>query len=167
LLPGDEQRVGFLGLRVADPSSLLSKEDHMRCFAVTVGAAALSLVCSTAGAQTIKQGTAPRIQSVQGVDSYKAYCAVCHGEQARGNGPAATALKKAPADLTTISKRHGGKFSSADVEGVITGIDTINSHGTRDMPIWGPVFQALAPNSETVKLRVANLVDYIKSIQTQ
>jgi hypothetical protein len=35
------------------------------------------------------------------------------------------------------------------------------------MPIWGPVFQSLAPDAQVVKLRVANLVDYIKSIQTQ
>jgi mono/diheme cytochrome c family protein len=137
-------------------------------FVVTlIGSAVLSLVCSSAGAQTIKQGTAPRVQSVQGVDTYKAYCAVCHGPEAKGNGPAATALKKAPADLTTIAKRHGGKFSAADVEQVIRGVDTMNSHGSRDMPIWGPVFQSLAPNNETVKLRVANLVDYIRSIQAQ
>ena len=127
----------------------------------------LSLSGVRVDAQTVQRGTAPRIQSVDGVDTYKAYCAVCHGPQAKGNGPAATALKKVPADLTTIAKRNGGKFSPTDVEAVIMGQQVLNSHGSRDMPIWGPVFQALAPDNTFMKLRVSNLVDYLKSIQTQ
>ena len=135
---------------------------------IVCGVASAGLLLSTAaGAQTIKQGTAPRLQSVQGVDSYKTYCSVCHGDQAKGDGPAAAALKKVPADLTTIAKRHGGKFSSADVEGVIDGQNVMMSHGTRDMPIWGPVFKAIATDDSVAKLRVANLIDYIKGIQTQ
>ena len=126
----------------------------------------LSLTGARVDAQTVMQGTAPRIQSVEGVDTYKTYCAVCHGPQAKGNGPAATALKKVPADLTTIAKRNGGKFSAADVEAVIMGQEVMASHGSRDMPIWGPVFNALASDPGFVKLRVSNLVDYLKSIQT-
>jgi len=127
----------------------------------------LSLAGARADAQTVKQGTAPRIQSVEGVDTYKAYCAVCHGPQAKGNGPAATALKKVPADLTTIAKRNSGTFSASDVEAVIMGQQAMASHGSRDMPIWGPVFQSLASDSSFMKLRVSNLVDYLKSIQTK
>ena len=127
----------------------------------------LSLTGARVDAQTVMQGTAPRIQSVEGVDTYKTYCAVCHGPQAKGNGPAATALKKVPADLTTVAKRNGGKFSAADVEAVIMGQEVMASHGSRDMPIWGPVFQSLAPDRSFMKLRVSNLVDYIKSIQAQ
>jgi mono/diheme cytochrome c family protein len=127
----------------------------------------LSVVGASVDAQTIRKETAPRIQSVEGVDTYKAYCAVCHGPQAKGNGPAAAALKKVPADLTTIAKRNGGKFSTTDVEAVIMGQQVPASHGSRDMPIWGPVFQALASDPAFMKLRVTNLVDYLKSIQTQ
>ena len=138
------------------------------------------LVCGAAGfmmfsltgaradaAQTIKRAPAPRIQSVAGVDTYKAYCGVCHGPQAKGNGPAATALKKVPADLTTIAKRNGGTFSATDVEAVIMGAQVMASHGSRDMPIWGPIFQSLAPDPSFMKLRMSNLVDYLRSIQTQ
>lgn len=133
-----------------------------------VGFLMLALRVVPADAQpTLKSATAPRIQSVQGADTFKAYCVSCHGIQAKGDGPAATALKKAPADLTTIAKRNGGKFSPSDVEGVILGTSVMASHGSRDMPIWGPVFQSLAPDASVVKLRVANLVDYVKSIQVQ
>lgn len=128
----------------------------------------LALGAAPANAQpTIKNETAPRVQSVQGADTFKAYCVSCHGVQAKGDGPAAMALKKVPADLTTIAKRNGGKFSASEVENIVMGTSVLSSHGSRDMPIWGPVFQSLAPDAQVVKLRVANLVDYIKSIQTQ
>lgn len=133
-----------------------------------VGFMMLSLTGARVGAQTIKQGTAPRIQSNEGVDTFKAYCAVCHGPEAKGNGPAATALKKVPADLTGIAKRNKtGKFSPADVEAVISGKEVLASHGSRDMPIWGPVFQALESDKAFRDLRVKNLVEYLRSIQTQ
>jgi len=139
---------------------------EVRTWVVCGVASAGLLMASAVSAQTVKQGTAPRIQSVEGVDSFKAYCAVCHGDRAKGDGPAATALKKAPADLTTIAKRNG-KFSAADVENTITGQSVMASHGSRDMPIWGPVFRSLSSDDAVAKLRVANLVDYIKGIQTQ
>ena len=121
----------------------------------------LSLTGARADAaqKTIKQGTARRIQSIEGVDTYKAYCGVCHGPQAKGDGPAASALKKVPADLTTIAKRNGGQFSSPSVEAVIMGTEVMASHGSREMPIWGPIFRSLSPEDGSMKLRVANLVD--------
>src|SRR3954468_4258190 len=81
----------------------------------------LALTGGPANAQTVKNAPAPRIQSMEGVDTFNAYCVSCHGTHAKGDGPAAMALKKVPADLTSISKRNGGKFSSSDVEGVIMG----------------------------------------------
>jgi Cytochrome c. len=118
-------------------------------------------------AQTVQSGPAPRVQSMEGADTFQAYCAVCHGARAKGDGPASAALRTRPADLTTIAKRHSGKFSASDVEATIVGQDVMTSHGSRDMPIWGPVFQSLAPDTSFSKLRLTNLVGYLKSIQTQ
>jgi mono/diheme cytochrome c family protein len=101
------------------------------------------------------------------VDTVKAYCAVCHGPEAKGNGPASKALAKTPADLTTIAKRHGGTFSQNDVENMILGTGEPLAHGTREMPIWGPIFQAVNSSDQNLaKLRLSNLVGYLKSIQT-
>jgi mono/diheme cytochrome c family protein len=143
-----------------------------RRLGVILGAAALCFA-ATAQAQTtpgtpkIERTTAKPIASVQGVDTFKAYCASCHGPEAKGNGPAAKALSKAPADLTTIVKRKGS-FSQSDVEQVIRGTNEMISHGSREMPIWGPVFDAVNGNDKAlVQLRVTNLVNYIKSIQVQ
>jgi mono/diheme cytochrome c family protein len=132
-----------------------------------IGGLALILAVVPVSAQKIERVPAKPIQSVEGVDTFNAYCAVCHGTNAKGTGPAAKALAKAPADLTTIAKRHG-RFSQADVEEVVLGTHEYLAHGTRDMPIWGPIMKGVSGNSDSVTtLRVNNLVAYIKSIQTQ
>lgn len=94
---------------------------------------------------------------------FDSYCAVCHGREGRGNGPAAPALSKVPADLTRISARNGGKFPDVRVRRHIEGVDEVTAHGTRDMPIWGSLFNAL--NRDTAQLRIASLADYLKSMQ--
>jgi mono/diheme cytochrome c family protein len=132
-----------------------------------IGGGLVLAIAAPASAQKIERKAARPIASVEGVDTFKAYCAVCHGPQAKGNGPAAKALSKTPADLTTITKRHGN-FSQNDVENIILGTQEMISHGTRDMPMWGPVFLSVnSYDNSLVKLRLSNLVEYLKSIQTQ
>jgi mono/diheme cytochrome c family protein len=130
--------------------------------------AAVSHGPAEALAQTVRREAARPISSVAGADIYKAYCAACHGPDGKGNGPAAAALKTRPADLTQIAKRNGGRFSQNDVERFILGKDDMPpSHGSREMPIWGPVFRELASDTSEMTLRVNNLVSYLKSIQAQ
>ena len=136
---------------------------------LTLGAlVAVPLLVAAVGltAQTIKNEPARRLDSVEGVDSFKEYCAVCHGANAKGDGPAASALKTPPADLTTMAKRHG-RFSETDVETRISGKTLSGAHGSGEMPIWGHVFESIASDRAIAQLRVTNLVAYIKSIQVQ
>ena len=107
---------------------------------------------------------AKSINSLEGKDTFAAYCAVCHGRDAKGHGPAAPALKVPPADLTTIAKRHNGKFSPVDVETKISGSD-LPVHGTSEMPIWGPVFRSISKDRDIDTMRMKNLVKYLESIQ--
>ena len=101
-----------------------------------------------------------------GKEMYENYCAVCHGTDGKGNGPAAPALKAAPPDLTELAKKSGGKFPSAHVSAVIRGQADLASHGSKDMPVWGPLFSNISGGHEgQVQQRVANLVSYIDSIQ--
>lgn len=106
------------------------------------------------------------ISAARGPEMFRAYCAVCHGLDGRGGGPAADSLKKRPADLTQLSRKNDGKFPSARVGNVIQGFDVLASHGSRDMPVWGSVFRTLG-DSATVKLRVENLTAYLESLQRQ
>jgi mono/diheme cytochrome c family protein len=96
---------------------------------------------------------------------FDTYCAVCHGKEGKGNGPAASALTKVPADLTRISARNGGTFPKVRVKRFIEGLDGVPAHGTRDMPIWGGLFRAL--NRDTAELRVEALAQYLDKMQQQ
>jgi|SRR5579862_1421585 len=101
----------------------------------------------------------------KGVDLYQRYCAVCHGKDGKGGGPAAAALKAAPIDLTQLSLKNSGKFPVGSVRQLLGGGSSVPAHGSQEMPIWGPVFRAMNPNESIAKLRVDNLVRYLESIQ--
>lgn len=103
-----------------------------------------------------------------GQEMYKAYCAVCHGEDGKGNGPASSALKVPPTDLTTLSKNNGSKYPEMKVSAVIHGEGNLPAHGTREMPIWGQLFWSLSHGHEgEVQQRIANLNKYIESLQAK
>ena len=109
---------------------------------------------------------APRTSATSGKEMYVAYCATCHGKEGKGDGPVAGALKMPPGDLTTLAKRNNGKFPSVQVVNVITGRAGVPAHGSKEMPVWGPIFMAMGQQHESeARLRVANLADYLKSLQ--
>ena len=109
---------------------------------------------------------ASMVKQTSGKVLFMNYCASCHGEDAKGAGPAAIALKTQPPDLTALAKRNHGKFSVDDVRKAITGEGTVPAHGTRDMPTWGPMFLAMnGVNQKDADQRIANLTDYLKTIQ--
>ena len=107
----------------------------------------------------------PLISSLEGPDLFRAYCAPCHGTDGKGNGPAAAALKTKPPDLTTITRRNGGKFPAKRVGETIAGNDRIAAHGSREMPIWGPIFHQVESDRDWGYVRLENLTKYLESVQ--
>jgi mono/diheme cytochrome c family protein len=106
------------------------------------------------------------ISSLDGSKLFQAYCAVCHGLDARGSGPMAPALKTAPPDLTRLAARNGGTFPAARMARVITGDEPLSAgHGSRNMPIWGPIFSQIAWDQDLGRIRVHNLAGYLERIQ--
>ncbi|MFZ3215957.1 MAG: c-type cytochrome [Candidatus Acidiferrales bacterium] len=112
--------------------------------------------------EPIKQ-TAP----LSGAGMFRDYCAVCHGKDAKGHGPAAPALKQPPADLTTLAKRHGGKFPDSYVANVLRHGVKAPAHGDAEMPVWGPLFTSMDSDQGIMYVRISSLVSYIKSLQTK
>jgi mono/diheme cytochrome c family protein len=96
------------------------------------------------------------------------HCASCHGDDAKGAGPAAVALKKQPPDLTALAKRNHGKFPYDQVSKAIDGDFEVPAHGSIEMPTWGPLFLALTGlNARDAESLTATLTDYIKSLQVK
>jgi mono/diheme cytochrome c family protein len=104
---------------------------------------------------------------LNGADLFREYCAVCHGNDAKGSGPAADALKKRPADLTQLARKNGGNFPDLHVMNFIKGQDVVAAHGTRDMPVWGTIFSQMSTNQDLVQVRVYGLLKYIEELQAK
>jgi mono/diheme cytochrome c family protein len=101
-----------------------------------------------------------------GKEMFKQYCAACHGLNAKGHGPARAALKVPAADLTTLTKRHGGEFPYDLVTNVLRFGPGVAAHGSSDMPTWGGIFQYMDNyNQAAVQKRIKNLCDYLVSLQ--
>jgi mono/diheme cytochrome c family protein len=108
------------------------------------------------------------IDSIQGPALFKAYCAVCHGRDGKGEGPMADSLKLKPPDLTRITLRNGGKFPMSQVQRIISGEEPMPAgHGPREMPVWGPIFSETARDQDLGRVRVDNLARYIEQMQVK
>jgi mono/diheme cytochrome c family protein len=144
---------------------------------VRVGVAlylSFGLTCAAfgAGASQSQQTSQPDqqfqqlIHSVAGPDLFRAYCASCHGTDGKGHGPAADALKAKVPDLTALSRNDKGRFPEARVRKTILGDEVVAAHGSREMPVWGPIFHQVEEDVDRGHVRVENLVRYLESIQT-
>ena len=136
----------------------------------------LGMSAQTAPASATPQATTPTIKHVpaayttpsSGKGMYDAYCASCHGLDGKGNGPAASALKMPTTNLTTLAVTHGGAYPAAHVAAVIQGDAMTPAHGSKDMPVWGPIFMSIGGHSAAeVQLRIRNLTTYLESVQVK
>lgn len=114
----------------------------------------------------------------RGEREFASSCAVCHGAEAKGDGPLRPFLVKPPSDLTTLARRNGGKFPTRDVMDVIDGraAESIGSHGSRAMPVWGRVYLEQAEEDAertklhpewSVRARIIALLDYLGRVQVK
>jgi len=132
------------------------------------GLLAVVAFCAAAQQTQIKKEQAPATAANSGSEMYMSYCASCHGKDAKGNGPAAPALKTAPPDLTGLAKRNWGKYPTDRVDSILRGKEVLVSHGDQEMPVWGPVFRSVSGAHEgVVDLRVTNLNNYLASLQVK
>jgi mono/diheme cytochrome c family protein len=155
-------------MRGASPGTEGTRMRGTGSMLMTVTALVLTAVFSRVEGQTqppkVVEKPATAISSVAGSDTFREYCAVCHGIGGRGNGPAAPALKVPPPDLTMLQKRNDKSFPEDKIRAMLLGQRPLPSHGSADMPIWGPIFRDLEDKAVTT-LRIGNVIKYIRAFQ--
>ncbi len=107
-----------------------------------------------------------------GQQEFRAHCAVCHGLEARGDGPMADLFDPKPSNLTLLSRKNDGFFPYGTVFDTIDGRSEVAAHGPRDMPVWGEALQASgdsnAPDRELLAYgRILALTRYLERLQAE
>lgn len=103
-----------------------------------------------------------------GERTFQTHCASCHGPLAEGDGPVAATLTVPVPNLRTLSQRNGGNFPTDAVASYIDGRSYPAAHGTREMPVWGPVFsvtQQLVVGAESPEERIAGVMTFLRELQ--
>ncbi len=127
-----------------------------------------ALTSFAADQKVIKKVATPHTNAANGQEMYENYCAACHGKAGKGDGPAASALKTQPTDLTTLTKNNKGQFPSLHVFHTISGEEGVAAHGSQDMPVWGPPLRAISGGSSAeVQMRISNITNYVESLQAK
>ena len=127
--------------------------------ALLLALSALALSVQPAAAQSGKQ-------------DYATYCAQCHGDDGKGNGPSVRIIpmNPPPPNITLLAKNNGGKFPFGEVVDIIDGRKTVPSHERIQMPFLGTTLQQpskeFTPESDTaVKRRIEAMARYVESLQ--
>lgn len=102
-----------------------------------------------------------------GHDTFRQFCAACHGGNGEGGGPVAAMLTTPPSDLTTLNRRSNGVFPLAMLEATLQAESRprTSAHGSESMPIWGTTFRAIDGSRALARARIASLLAYIESVQ--
>jgi mono/diheme cytochrome c family protein len=104
---------------------------------------------------------------LSGREMFLRFCSPCHGEDAKGDGPVALFLRPRPPDLTTLART--GRFDEDRLAAVIDGREVVQPHGTRQMPVWGTIFEEQLLGREDRagegRAMTKELVAYLRTIQ--
>jgi len=149
----------YLRPSVSSPEVTLPRQTPLLVVALLI-----SGVASPAYAGNQRQ---PPIRPVDGASIFQVYCAACHGPDGRGHGPASKALRQGVPDLTRLSQRNGDAFPAIHVRTMIMfGADEVlPAHGSKEMPIWGPIFHEIEFDRDLGIVRLENVIKYLESIQ--
>jgi mono/diheme cytochrome c family protein len=128
----------------------------------------LSLLVVSPGQKTasLPSKSNPAHIPLDGAKIFQQHCASCHGSDGRGHGPAAGALQQPLQDLTLISRNNGGKFPYQQVKEITDGKRSPTAaHGTREMPVWGPIFHQVESDQDWGEVRLDAVTKYLESLQ--
>jgi mono/diheme cytochrome c family protein len=134
---------------------------------LTLGGVLLSatLVWSATSAGPPQQRP-PREDYSSGAYLYRAFCATCHGETGKGDGPVADIADRRPADLTVLRRSNGGTYPRDRVLRVLENAEPIPGHDPPAMPNWRNVLKTTEGGDERViRTRLEALADHVATLQ--
>jgi mono/diheme cytochrome c family protein len=108
-------------------------------------------------------GAAPA-PPADGAMIFRFYCAPCHGAAGRGDGSMAGQLRTMPPNLATLAARNGGAYPADRVRRIVEDAGPA-AHGSREMPVWGPMLDRLNVGGTGGQDRINAVVRYIREIQ--
>jgi mono/diheme cytochrome c family protein len=111
--------------------------------------------------------SAPPLREPSTALTFATHCAGCHGERGAGDGPVAATLRGGVPNLRTLTARYG-QFPAETIASYIDGGNMPPAHGSREMPVWGSVFDTTArivPGARTSQQRVDALVAFLRELQ--
>jgi mono/diheme cytochrome c family protein len=129
------------------------------------------------GAGSFALAAEKKLKADLGKSEYMNSCAFCHGKDGKGTGAINDLLKKAPTDLTMLSKRNNGIFPFDRVAAVIDGREMVKAHGEREMPAWGNRYSSDSMKAAEyymdvpydaemyARARILSLIDYLNRMQ--
>jgi len=137
-----------------------------KCFSLICVSVLLATGMSYAQSSAITK--VHKTAATSGRQMYGSYCASCHGLDGRGHGPVSSELKMTPTDLTLLRRNNQGKFPDARLVAVLQYGANVPSHGTAEMPVWGPMLGRMnKANPQIRQLRISNLIQYLKTLQAK
>src|SRR5262245_27743002 len=102
-------------------------------------------------------------------EMYVKYCASCHGNAGKGDGPVSRDLKVKVPDLTTLKSKNKGIYPLDRVMSSIDGSRAVRAHGDRNMPVLGEVFREEHEKQKytelTTLLKAKIIAEYIATLQ--
>ncbi len=136
-------------------------------FIVAIGCLALAAGLVLVPASGVGRPEESPADGVSGSYTYRTYCASCHGETGRGDGPLAESLRFHPPDLARLAKRNGGDYPEETITRIVDGRRPIEGRGGPDMPVWGDAFKNVETgfDEERVRLKIRSVVAHVKTLQ--
>lgn len=121
---------------------------------------------------TPDEGTAPSVEAgsydpvASGRLTFSTYCQGCHGPEGRADGPVAPLLSVELSDLTLLTTRYG-QFPEELIRATIDGRAEVEGHGTREMPVWGNIWNDPSDPvaEERIRQQINEIVAFVSSVQ--
>ena len=124
-----------------------------------------SVLAWSAGAGP-RQERPPRVDYSSGAYLYRTFCATCHGEGGKGDGPVADIADRRPSDLTRLTRDHGGTYPRDHVLRVLENAEPLPGHQPPAMPNWHNVLKTTEGGDERlIRKRLEALADHVATLQ--